>query len=139
MPANVSDMCNFNQDLYIGDAETDPAVATRELNGYMQTFGIWDKELSTAEANELYNSGSAKVAQNSSMAANLVDWWRFDSSSSEQERQTLPPMSPLYKVSQLKDTHNQNFIMPLQALSTQRQTLERSMSQLLMQTVRLDL
>jgi hypothetical protein len=82
MPANVSDMCNFNQDLYIGDAETDPAVATRELNGYMQTFGIWDKELSTAEANELYNSGSAKVAQNSSMAANLVDWWRFDSSSS---------------------------------------------------------
>jgi hypothetical protein len=82
MGANVTDMCDFDEHLFIGDAEADPAVAPQELNGYLQTFGIWNKQLGATEANELYNSGSVKLAQNSSMAANLVDWWRFDSSSS---------------------------------------------------------
>ena len=82
MGGNVTDMCDFDEHLYIGDAEVHPAVATQELNGYLQTFGIWNKQLSATEANELYNNGSVKLAQNSTMAANLVDWWRFDSSSS---------------------------------------------------------
>ena len=81
MPVEVDDMCNFNEHLYIGDGEVDPIIADREVNGYIQTFGIWNKELNASEANELYNSGSVKIASNSSMQANLVDWWRFDSSS----------------------------------------------------------
>ena len=82
MGAGADQLLPFSEHLQIGDAEQPPAVGNQELNGYLQTFGIWNKQLNATEANELYNSGSVKLAQNSTMAANLVDWWRFDSSSS---------------------------------------------------------
>lgn len=47
-----------------------------ELNGFIDEVSIWDKELSSAEVSEIYNSGSPDNLSTHSAIANLVGWWR---------------------------------------------------------------
>jgi len=48
-----------------------------QFDGYMDEFSIWGTELSDAECNEIYNSGTPADLSASSMAGNLRHWWRM--------------------------------------------------------------
>ena len=45
-------------------------------NGAITECSIWDKELTQAEVNELYNSGKALDATTHSGSSNLIGYWR---------------------------------------------------------------
>ena len=47
-------------------------------NGNLNDVAIWDKELSAAEAAEIYNSGDPADLMTHSAASNLVGYWTFD-------------------------------------------------------------
>ena len=47
------------------------------MDGLMDEVGIWDKELSSVEVEEIYGVGAATSLTNHSAAANLVSWWRM--------------------------------------------------------------
>lgn len=46
-------------------------------DGKLDEMSVWDKELSLAEVQEIYNSGSPTDLKQHSAAANLVSWWRM--------------------------------------------------------------
>lgn len=50
------------------------------FEGILQHMAIWNKELSAAEALEIYNSGVPGDLLSTSMAANLEGWWKVDGS-----------------------------------------------------------
>jgi hypothetical protein len=47
------------------------------LNGALDEFSIWNKELSAAEVSSIYNSGNPANLANHSAYANLLSWWRM--------------------------------------------------------------
>jgi hypothetical protein len=47
------------------------------LSGNVDEVSVWNKELSTPEVAEIYNSGSPPDLDTLSAAANLVGWWRM--------------------------------------------------------------
>jgi hypothetical protein len=64
---------------------------TRYFEGNMDEFGIWNKELSSTEVTELYNSGMPKVLSSHSAVANLVRWYKMgegDTMPTVEEEQT---------------------------------------------------
>lgn len=71
------------RDNYLGDfQDTSPfyigfGPGTRYFEGNMDEFGIWDKELSSSEVTELYNSGIPKVLTSHSAVANLVRYYKM--------------------------------------------------------------
>lgn len=48
-----------------------------EFNGNIDEVSVWDKELSSGEVSEIYNSGTPDNLSNHSAVANLVGWWRM--------------------------------------------------------------
>lgn len=62
---------------------TDPLVigsrgGTFYFSGNINQVSVWDKELSSAEVTELYNSGTPGDLSQHSAAANLLSWWLFN-------------------------------------------------------------
>lgn len=47
------------------------------LNGALDEYSIWNKELSAAEVLAIYNSGDPGNLSNHSAYANLLSWWRM--------------------------------------------------------------
>jgi hypothetical protein len=47
------------------------------LGGNVDEISVWNKELSTPEVVEIYNSGSPPDLNDHSAAVNLVSWWRM--------------------------------------------------------------
>jgi hypothetical protein len=67
-------------DIIIG-SNLDPA--TGGYNGLVDEVSIWNKELSSAEVSEIYNSGSpARLAEHSA-ASSLLSWWRMGDGSGD--------------------------------------------------------
>jgi hypothetical protein len=56
-------------------------TTTEVFDGYLDEIAVWDVELSTAEAQEIYNSGARADLNDHSQALNLVGWWNFESES----------------------------------------------------------
>ena len=46
-------------------------------NGSMDEVSVWNKELTSGEVSEAYNSGSPTNLASHSATANLVGWWRM--------------------------------------------------------------
>ena len=65
-------MRNGTGELWIGGSHDDASYA----NGCITETSIWNKELSQAEINELYNDGKALDATIHSGISNLVSYWR---------------------------------------------------------------
>lgn len=49
-------------------------------DGNLDEPSVWDKELSSGEVSDIYNSGAAADLSEHSAAANLVGWWRLGDS-----------------------------------------------------------
>ena len=47
------------------------------FNGYIDEVSFWDKELSSAEVSEIYNSGCPDDLNNHSASGNIVSWWKM--------------------------------------------------------------
>lgn len=45
--------------------------------GHLDELSVWDKELSSTEVSEIYNTGSPPNLLKHSAAVNLVGWWRM--------------------------------------------------------------
>lgn len=61
---------------------TDPLIFGARGTGFrysgnMNNVTVWNKELSSSEVTELYNSGSPQDPNTTSMSANLLSWWKL--------------------------------------------------------------
>jgi len=52
-----------------------------EISGELNQVTVWDKELSSSEVSELYNSGDPADPTNHSASSNLLSWWGLNDSS----------------------------------------------------------
>lgn len=52
------------------------STGTQYLAGSLDEVSVWDKELSSGDVSEVYNSGWGDVLTGVSCHANLVGWWR---------------------------------------------------------------
>lgn len=55
---------------------------TFHFSGNLNQISVWDKELSSAEVTEIYNSGSPDDLSNHSAVGNLQSWWGLNDNSS---------------------------------------------------------
>lgn len=69
LSSSISNTGNFE----IGDFNANSIP----FDGYIDEVSIWDKELSSTEVTELYNSGCPNDLNSHSAYANLVSWWRM--------------------------------------------------------------
>jgi len=67
---------SHSQDLMIARRGT-----SFHFSGNMNQISVWNKELSSAEVTELYNSGSPGNLNNHSASANLDSWWYLNDNS----------------------------------------------------------
>lgn len=75
IPAGVYTAMNEGEDVArIASAKDDSYYA----EGKMDEIMVFDKELTVAEINELYNGGTPPIAVESlSMFSNIINWWRM--------------------------------------------------------------
>ncbi len=52
--------------------------AGRSFEGILSHLAVWDKELSAAEVDEIYNSGELSNLLSVSASADLLGWWKLD-------------------------------------------------------------
>jgi len=53
------------------------AEAAQLYKGYMDELAIWNKELTSSDRSEIYNSGAPNNLLSVAAASNLVGWWRM--------------------------------------------------------------
>jgi len=72
-----------------------PDLATAwNFNGNLDELAVWNKELSSDEASEIYNSGAPASLTSHSASANLAGWWRMgDGGTWDGSNWTIPDAS----------------------------------------------
>lgn len=75
--AEYTGMTASNTPLIIGKTNNDPAVAGQAFEDRMADVCIFNKQLSSAEASELYNAGSVKNMELHSAYSDLISWWKM--------------------------------------------------------------
>jgi len=74
-PGSYTAMSNSSADLVIGRRWS--GLTTNVSDGFIDEVAAFDKELSSAEVSELYNSGDALNLNTFSAASDIVSWWRM--------------------------------------------------------------
>ena len=57
--------------------QSDASVNTAELQGSMQDFAFWKKELSAAEVEEIFNNGNYLDLSTTSIEGEILDYWKL--------------------------------------------------------------
>lgn len=76
-------------------------------NGSLDEVAVWNKEISSAEAADIYNSGSPGDLNAHSAAADLISWWRMgDGDDGAGENDSSDSTDPTARVYDMKGTHD---------------------------------
>ena len=70
-------MVNQTTPLILGKTHNDPPSAGQAFEDRLADICVFNKELSSAEVTELYNSGKVMNIRNHSAFANVVSWWKM--------------------------------------------------------------